>query len=81
MATSPQSIAWTSRWRGVRPNAEYHEDFGLERTWREHFEEWGYPMEDFEQDTTFEGKPVKGRTFSTIGMVVWTPGGHKVVGW
>lgn len=81
MSLQPADLAWPSRWRAVRPNAEYHAAYGLEGAWRGSFTHWGYPLEDAEQDVEWDGQVVKGRTFSGVGLVVWTDTGPAVVGW
>lgn len=74
-------IAWASRWRAVLPDAQYNPSFGLETAWRENADEWGYPLEDNELDVEHNGQTYRGRTFSGVGMVIWTDDGADIIGW
>ena len=75
-------IAWTARFRIVRPNAVYNHTWGIEGAWRDNFDAWGYPLEDTEQDVTVGNQTYKGRTFHKIGLVYWEPSsGATVLGW
>lgn len=79
---TPSDVAWLARWRAVRPSAEYHAQFGIEGAWRQNFDDWGYPLEDVEQDVDHDSRTLKGRTFSRVGLVLWNPSnGPEVVGW
>jgi hypothetical protein len=82
MATQAADLGWQSRWQAVRPSAQYHPTFGLEGAWRQHADDWGYPLEDAESEIEHNGQTLKGRTFSRVGVVVWNPSsGAEVVGW
>jgi len=83
--TQAVGVAWPARWRAVRPNADYEPTWGIEKAWQAAFQagnDWGYPLEDTEQDVAVNGTTLKGRTFSTVGLVVWDPAtGAQVIGW
>lgn len=80
--TTVEDLAWSSRWKAIRPNAVYNAGFGLEGAWRENFDSWGYPLEDTETDVDHNGQTLKGRTFSRAGLIVWNPStGPEIVGW
>jgi hypothetical protein len=79
---TPAELAWPSRWRAVRPNAVYNHAYGLEGAWRANADEWGFPLEDAEQDVELDGGEwFKARTFHKIGLVIWRPEGPEVIGW
>jgi hypothetical protein len=75
-------VAWSARWRAVRPNATYHHTFGLETAWRANASAWGYPLTDDELSLPHRDRVVQGRVFSHVGLVVWLPeSGAEVLGW
>jgi hypothetical protein len=78
---TPTDLAWESRWKAVRPTAEYHAAYGLEGAWRANADDWGYPLEDAEQSVEVDGQMLPGRTFSGVGLVVWTDAGERMIGW
>jgi hypothetical protein len=75
-------VAWNARWKAViQDNMDWNPAFGLDSTWKDNFDDWGYPLENREVMFSFEGKDIPGRTFEKVGLVGWFPDGHRVLGW
>lgn len=70
---TPKTAAWQALWQALRPDNEYHEDWGFERAWREKFDTWGFPLESTEIEVEHGGAARKGRNFHKIGLVIWEP--------
>lgn len=76
-------VAWRARWRELRPAAEYHHDWGLERAWRPKASAWGPPLTEQQEPVTWKGRTYQGRVFKTAGLVVWDEAVNAAqpVGW